>query len=115
MSKNTSQPTGQFADVLSRLQKTIEARKGAAPETSYTASLLAGGAEKCAKKFGEEAVEAILAAVSGDKAHLTEEAADTLYHLLVTLAAADVTLDEVAGVLARREGVSGHEEKAQRS
>ncbi|MCK5745913.1 MAG: phosphoribosyl-ATP diphosphatase [Oricola sp.] len=100
--------------VLKRLEATIAARKGASANTSYTASLLAGGAGKCAKKFGEEAVEAALAAVSGDKKHLTTEAADVLYHLLVLLAEADVSLDAVASVLAAREGTSGHEEKASR-
>ena len=100
--------------VLKRLEATIAARKGAPEHASYTASLLAGGAAKCAKKFGEEAVEAALAAVSGDKAQFTAEAADVLYHLLVMLAQAGVSLDDVAAVLAARKGVSGHEEKASR-
>lgn len=100
--------------VLKRLEATVAARKGAGTETSYTASLLAGGASKCAKKFGEEALEAALAAVSGDRKHLTAEAADVLYHLLVMLAQAGVSLDEVAAALAAREGTSGHDEKASR-
>lgn len=100
--------------VLQRLEETIAARKSADAGASYTASLLAGGAEKCAKKFGEEAVEAALAAVSGDKKSLTAEAADVLYHLLAMLAASGVTLDDVAAALAAREGVSGHDEKASR-
>jgi phosphoribosyl-ATP pyrophosphohydrolase len=100
--------------VLKRLETTITSRKNAPEHASYTASLLAGGAQKCAKKFGEEAVEAALAAVSGDKAHLTAEAADVLYHLLVMLAQAGVPLDDVAGALAAREGTSGHDEKASR-
>ncbi|WP_425410538.1 phosphoribosyl-ATP diphosphatase [Hyphococcus sp.] len=100
--------------VLKRLEATIAARKDAAQESSYTASLLAGGAQKCAKKFGEEAVEAALAAVGGDTAHLTEEAADVLYHLLVMLAQGNVSLDDVAASLAAREGLSGLEEKARR-
>ncbi len=100
--------------VLERLEATIAARKGASADTSYTASLLAGGAQKCAKKFGEEAVEAALAAVSGDKKHLTAEAGDVLYHLLVMLAEAGVSLDDVAAALAAREGMSGHDEKAAR-
>ena len=103
-----------FGVVLARLEATIAARKGADASASYTASLLAGGAHKCAKKFGEEAVEAALAAVSGDKKHLTDEAADVLYHLLVMLAEADISLNDVAAVLAAREGVSGHAEKAAR-
>lgn len=100
--------------VLNRLEATITARKGADAGASYTASLLAGGAQKCAKKFGEEAVEAALAAVSGDKQHLTAEAADVLYHLLVMLAEAGVSLTEVAAALTAREGTSGHDEKAAR-
>lgn len=103
-----------IGDVLRRLEATIVARKGVNPESSYTASLLAGGAQKCAKKFGEEAVEAALAAVSNDKNHLAAEAADVLFHLIVMLAEQDVPLGNVASVLAEREGTSGHEEKASR-
>ncbi len=98
-----------------RLAETIEARKGADPETSWTAKLLAKGPEKCAEKFGEEAVEAIIEATKGDKARLTAEAADVLYHLLVMLASRDVTLDEVMAELERREGTSGLTEKASRA
>lgn len=96
------------------LAATIAARKGADPESSWTAKLLAKGPEKCAEKFGEEAVEAIIEAVKGDRARLTSEAADVLYHLLVMLAARDVTLAEVEAELARREGRSGIAEKAGR-
>ncbi len=99
---------------LQRLAATIAARKGADPETSWTAKLFAKGPEKCAEKFGEEAVEAIIEAVKGDRAKLTAEAADVLYHLLVMLAARDVTLDEVLAELERREGTSGIAEKAAR-
>lgn len=99
---------------LERLAATIAARRGADPETSWTAKLLAKGPEKCAEKFGEEAVEAIIEAVKGDKARLTAEAADVLYHLLVMLASRGVTLAEVEAELARREGTSGIEEKASR-
>jgi len=99
---------------LARLAATIAARKGADPETSWTAKLLARGPEKCAEKFGEEAVEAIIEAVRGDRARLTAEAADVLYHLLVMLAARDVTLADVEAELARREGTSGIAEKAAR-
>ncbi|MEO8243842.1 MAG: phosphoribosyl-ATP diphosphatase [bacterium] len=99
---------------LTRLAATIAARKDADPETSWTAKLLAKGPEKCAEKFGEEAVEAIIEAVKGDRAKLTAEAADVLYHLLVMLAARDVTLDEVLAELERREGTSGIAEKAAR-
>src|SRR5690606_18512245 len=99
---------------LERLAATIASRKGAEPESSWTAKLLARGPEKCAEKFGEEAVEAIIEAVKGDRARLTSEAADVLYHLLVMLAARDVSLDEVLAELARREGTSGLAEKATR-
>ncbi len=100
--------------ILQDLATTIEARKGADPDSSWTAKLLAKGPEKCAEKFGEEAVEAIIEAVKGDQAKLTSEAADVLYHLLVMLAARDVALDDVLDELARRQGVSGLEEKAAR-
>ena len=99
---------------LDRLAATIAARKGADPETSWTAKLLSKGPEKCAEKFGEEAVEAIIEAVKGDRERLTAEAADVLYHLLVMLAARDVTLDAVLAELDRREGMSGIAEKASR-
>ena len=99
---------------LETLAATIAARKGADPASSWTAKLLAKGPEKCAEKFGEEAIEAIIEAVKGDRDKLTAEAADVLYHLLVMLAARDVTLDDVLGELARREGTSGLDEKAAR-
>jgi phosphoribosyl-ATP pyrophosphohydrolase len=99
---------------LENLAATIAARKGADPETSWTAKLLAKGPEKCAEKFGEEAVEAIIEAVKGDRARLTAEAADVLYHLLVMLASRDVTLKDVLAELDRREGTSGIAEKAGR-
>lgn len=100
---------------LDRLAATIQSRKGADPESSWTAKLLSKGPEKCAEKFGEEAVEAIIEAVKGDRDKLTAEAADVLYHLLVMLAARDVTLDQVLAELERREGTSGLAEKAARS
>ncbi len=99
---------------LERLAATIEARKGADPKTSWTAKLLAKGPEKAAEKFGEEAVEAIIEAVKGDRARLTEEAADVLYHLLVMLAVRDVALADVLAALERREGKSGIAEKSER-
>jgi phosphoribosyl-ATP pyrophosphohydrolase len=100
---------------LEKLSQTIAVRKGADPSTSWTAKLLAAGPEKCAEKFGEEAVEAIIEAVKGDKARLTSEAADALYHLLVMCAARDVTLADIEAELARREAQSGLAEKASRS
>jgi len=100
---------------LERLSQTILARRGADPESSWTAKLLAKGPEKCAEKFGEEAIEAIIEAVKGDRARLTSEAADVLYHLLVMLAARDLSLADVEAELARRAGISGIAEKAARS
>ncbi|MEM9575964.1 MAG: phosphoribosyl-ATP diphosphatase [Pseudomonadota bacterium] len=99
---------------LDRLFATIEARKTADPESSWTAQLLAKGPEKCAEKFGEESVEAIIEAVKGDNDALTREAADVLYHLLVMLAARDVPLSDVLAELDRRQGQSGVAEKASR-
>lgn len=99
---------------LERLAATVESRRGADPESSWTAKLLSRGPEKCAEKFGEEAVEAIIEAVRGDRARLASEAADVLYHLLVMLTARGVTLAEVLAELERREGVSGIKEKASR-
>ncbi len=103
-----------MSDTLSRLFATIETRKSADPDSSWTAKLLSKGPEKCAEKFGEEAVEAIIEAVKGDKAALTSEAADVIYHLAVMLAARDIPLEDVLAELERREGTSGLEEKASR-
>ncbi|MDJ0639657.1 MAG: phosphoribosyl-ATP diphosphatase [Paracoccaceae bacterium] len=103
-----------MSDILERLAATIAERKSADPESSWTAKLLAKGPEKVAEKFGEEAVEAIIEAVKGNREGLTAEAADVLYHLLVLLAARDVPLDDVLAELARREGTSGVAEKAAR-
>ena len=100
--------------ILHDLAATIEARKSADPDSSWTARLLAKGPEKCAEKFGEEAIEAIIEAVRGDSARLTAEAADVLYHLLVMLAARDVALKDVLDELERRQGTSGIAEKAAR-
>jgi phosphoribosyl-ATP pyrophosphohydrolase len=101
-------------NALTRLAETIQDRKGADIDSSWTAQLLARGPEKCAEKFGEEAVEAIVEAVKGDRDRLTSEAADVLYHLLVMLSARDVTLQDVMDELERREGTSGLTEKASR-
>ena len=100
---------------LDRLFAIIAARKaGGDTDRSYTAKLLSEGVEKCAKKFGEEAVEAVLASVSGDKQHLAAESADVLYHLMVLGAAAGITPDDVYAALKAREGQSGLAEKASR-
>ena len=100
---------------LHRLAATVQDRKTADPDSSWTARLLAKGPEKCAEKFGEEAVEAIIEAVKGDRARLTAEAADVIFHLLVMLAAHDVTLADVESELKRRAGTSGLAEKANRA
>ena len=103
-----------MSDTLTRLEATIASRKGADPGSSYVASLFAKGRGRIARKLGEEAVETIVAALSEDKAALTGEAADTIFHLMVLLADAGVPLTDVLAELDRREGVSGHEEKAAR-
>lgn len=103
----------RFAEVLGRLVSTIESRKGGEVSTSYTAKLLTDPS-LAAKKLGEEAVEAVIAATQGDKAALAGESADLIYHWLVVLAAAGVSLDEVAAKLEAREGTSGLAEKASR-
>ena len=100
-------------DLLDTLEAVIRSRRGADPASSYTASLFAKGRGKIAQKLGEEAVETVIAATS-DPAKIVPEAADLLFHLLVLLADADLTLDDVRAELARREGVSGHDEKASR-
>jgi phosphoribosyl-ATP pyrophosphohydrolase len=96
------------------LAATIAQRATADGATSYTRKLLDKGAEHCAKKFGEEAVEAVIAAVENDRAHLIAESADVLFHLLVLLRARDVSLADVEAELARRDGTSGLVEKASR-
>lgn len=100
-------------EAVARLAATIAARRGADPEASWTARLLLDP-ERAARKFGEEAVEAVVEAVRGDRERLVAEAADALYHLLVMCAARGVTLADVEGELARREGLSGIAEKAGR-
>ncbi len=96
---------------LDDLARTIAKRAGTDPGKSWTAKLLAEGPEKCAEKFGEEAVEAIIEAVKGDRTALTCEAADVLYHLLVMLQSRDVAFSDVMTELARRQGTSGITEK----
>ncbi len=100
---------------LDDLEMTIATRKSADPESSWTAKLLTQGPEKCAEKFGEEAVEAIIAAVKGDRENLRNEAADVLYHLMVMLASRDVALSDVMAELERRQAQSGLAEKAARN
>lgn len=100
---------------LARLEATIAARRSADPADSYVARLRTKGLPKIAQKFGEEAVETIIAALTEDRAALVGEAADLLFHLMVLLGAKDVPLAEVLAELDRREGTSGLAEKAARS
>ncbi len=103
----------RLSEVLDRLAATIESRKGAEPSVSWTAKLLADPT-LAARKLGEEAIEAVLAAAQNDRDGLAAESADVLYHLLALLAASGVSLDAVAAKLEAREGRSGVEEKASR-
>jgi len=106
---------GAQAEVLERLYGLIESRKGANPKSSHTAKLFAKGTAKIAQKLGEEAVEALIEAVKGDRAEFIAESADLLYHLLVLWADQGVKPTEVWAELAAREGISGIAEKAARS
>lgn len=108
-------PDPTLGEVLGRLHATIEARRSAEPGESYTAALLAGPLDRPLKKLVEEAAEAALAAKGGDREALVRETADLLYHALVVLARVGASPAEVARELARREGVSGHAEKASRT
>lgn len=103
------------ADTLSRLAATIQARRAADAGASYTRQLLDAGPEKCARKFGEEAVEVVIAGVSGTREQVTAEAADVLFHLLVLLEARGIAFAEVTTVLEARTQASGLEEKARRA
>ncbi len=102
-------------DQLDILETTIRARLAADPASSYVAALAAKGRGKLAQKLGEEAIETVIAALSQDRAALIAEAADLTFHLIVLLAHADITLDDVRAELQRREGVSGLDEKAGRA
>ena len=102
-------------DTLSRLAATIAARRSADPDSSWVAKLNARGVPVIARKLGEEAIETVIAALSGSREELVGEAADTLFHLLVLLDAKCVAWDEVLAELERREGTSGIAEKASRS
>lgn len=102
-------------NTLIELTKIIDRRQLENAESSYTASLLHGGIEKCCEKFGEETIELIVASLSKPKDEFTHEAADVLYHLLVLLKAKNVSLTEVLQILSDRMNISGHEEKRLRS
>ena len=102
-------------DTLTRLEAVIASRSGADPDSSYVAKLNARGLPVIARKLGEEATEAVVAALSGSREELVGEAADVIFHLLVLLGAKGVPLAEVFAELDRREGVSGIAEKASRA
>lgn len=114
---NTDVPTDAFtlaAFTLADLADIVATRAKAAPDQSYTAKLMANRPEAPAKKLGEEAVEVVIAAMTGDRQALTYEAADLIYHLLVVLEAGDVSIADVLAELQRRTAQSGLAEKAQR-
>ena len=101
-------------DTLAKLEETVRMRRAADPQDSYVASLSKKGRAKMAEKLGEEAVEAVIAAVQDDKPAMVGEAADVLFHLLVLLADMDLSIADVMAELERREGLSGITEKASR-
>jgi len=107
--------SGPQSDVLLQLAATINARRTAAADSSYTRQLLDAGPARCAKKFGEEAVETVIAAAAEGDDALKSEAADLLYHLLVLLESRNVSLADVLAVLGKRQGISGLQEKAERT
>ena len=102
-------------EVLFRLSETLAARRGADPEKSYTARLLAGGPDSILKKIGEEGAELIMAAKDGERAAIIHESADLIYHLWALLAFCGIGAGEVLGELCRREGISGIDEKKSRT
>jgi len=108
-----------MSDILSQLGQVIDQRKDADSQSSYVASLHKKGLNKILEKVGEEAFETVLAAkdaqVTGEKADVIYETADLIFHSLVMLSHLDIKIDDVLQELARREGVSGHEEKASRT
>ncbi len=101
--------------ILERLDLTIQRKITESPNKSHTAKLLKKGTEKCAEKFGEEAIELIVACVKKKKKEIIGEAADTLYHMCVLLRSKNISIDEVLSELASREGISGIEEKRKRN
>jgi phosphoribosyl-ATP pyrophosphohydrolase len=106
---------GELGPILERLWQVIQSRRGADPQTSYTAQLFARGRAKIAQKLGEEAVEAVIEGVRGDPAKLVGESADLLYHLLVLWADSGISPADVAAELARRDSKSGLDEKRGRA
>ena len=101
--------------ILERLDLTIQGKTTESPNKSHTAKLLKKGTEKCAEKFGEEAIELIIASVKQKKKEIIGEAADTLYHMFVLLRSKNISINEVLTELASREGISGIEEKRKRN
>lgn len=101
-------------NLIEQLYQTLQERKSADPESSYVASLYAGGPEKMGRKITEEASEVLVEGLKGDKDKLTEEAADLIFHLWVLLAHNDIKPIEVGNILKSRMGTSGHTEKANR-
>ena len=101
--------------ILERLDLTIQRKITESPNKSHTAKLLKKGTEKCAEKFGEEAIELIVASVKKKKKEIIGEAADTLYHMFVLLRSKNISINEVLTELASREGISGIEEKRKRN
>ncbi len=101
--------------ILERLDLTIQRKITESPNKSHTARLLKKGTEKCAEKFGEEAIELVVACVKKKKKEIIGEAADTLYHMCVLLRSKNISIDEVLSELASREGISGIEEKRKRN
>ena len=101
--------------ILERLDLTIQRKTTESPNQSHTAKLLKKGTEKCAEKFGEEAIELIVASVKKKKKEIIGEAADTLYHMFVLLRSKNISINEVMSELASREGISGIEEKRKRN
>ncbi|TDI59170.1 MAG: phosphoribosyl-ATP diphosphatase [Alphaproteobacteria bacterium] len=105
----------QNDDILDQVFQVIQSRKNADPSKSYVASLYQKGRHKIAEKVGEEAIETVIAAVGGDNKEVIAESADLIFHLMILLAELDLTLDDVRDELARREGISGIDEKNSRS
>ena len=101
--------------ILERLDLTIQRKTTESPNQSHTAKLLKKGTEKCAEKFGEEAIELIVASIKKKKKEIIGEAADTLYHMFVLLRSKNISINEVLSELASREGISGIEEKRKRN
>ena len=104
-----------MANTFDRLEAVIRERRGGDPDSSYVAGLTAKGRAKIAQKLGEEAIETVIAAIEDDKPGIVSEAADLIFHLAVLLADAGLSLDDIRAELARREGVSGIDEKASRN